>query len=77
MNLTFPPEVEAVRAEFAAWLDEHLPPADTTFPRAHVVSRRPAVGARVPGGDVRRRMAAARPAPRVRRPQRSRCSNSS
>jgi len=34
MNLSFPPEVEAVRAEFAAWIDEHLPPADTTFPRA-------------------------------------------
>ena len=70
MKLTFPPEVEAVRAEFSAWLDEHLPaPADTTAAFA-LVRRRAAVGAHAAGGDVRRRLAAPRAAARVRWPQR-------
>ncbi len=34
MKLTFPSKVEAVRAEFAAWLDEHVPPAEATTQRS-------------------------------------------
>ena len=33
MQLTFPDEVEAFRAEFSAWLDENLPPASGTTDR--------------------------------------------
>ena len=35
MKLTFPSEVEAVRAEFSAWLDDHLPAPAETEPRSH------------------------------------------
>ena len=44
MKLTFPPEVEAVRAEFSAWLDEHLPAAGRHPATVALVRRRPAVG---------------------------------
>lgn len=33
MQLSFGPEIEAFRAEFSAFLDAHLPPAETTHER--------------------------------------------
>ena len=41
MQLTFDPDVEAFRAEFAAFLDEHLPPASETLERPQSVSHMP------------------------------------
>ena len=41
MQLTFDPEVEAFRAEFAAFLDENLPPASETLERPRSVSHMP------------------------------------
>ena len=38
MQLTFDPDVEAFRAEFAAFLDENLPPASETLERPRSVS---------------------------------------
>ena len=36
MKLTFPTEVEAVRAEFSAWLDTNLPPMVERLVRAEI-----------------------------------------
>lgn len=41
MQLTFDPDVEAFRAEFAAFLDENLPPASETLDRPRSVSHMP------------------------------------
>lgn len=41
MQLTFDPDVEAFRAEFAAFLDENLPPASETLERPRSVSHMP------------------------------------
>ncbi|MGO9154319.1 acyl-CoA dehydrogenase family protein [Mycobacterium sp.] len=41
MQLTFDPDVEAFRAEFAAFLDENLPPASETQERPRSVSHMP------------------------------------
>ena len=41
MQLTFDPDVEAFRAEFSAFLDEHLPPASETLERPRSVSHMP------------------------------------
>ena len=41
MQLTFDPDVEAFRAEFSAFLDEHLPPASETLDRPRSVSHMP------------------------------------
>jgi len=41
VQLTFDPEVEAFRAEFAAFLDEHLPSEATTLERPRSVSHMP------------------------------------
>jgi alkylation response protein AidB-like acyl-CoA dehydrogenase len=41
VQLTFDPDVEAFRAEFAAFLDENLPPASETLERPRSVSHMP------------------------------------
>ncbi len=41
MQLTFDPDVENFRAEFSAFLDEHLPPAAETLERPRSVSHMP------------------------------------
>ena len=41
MQLTFDPDVQAFRAEFAAFLDENLPPASETLERPRSVSHMP------------------------------------
>lgn len=41
MQLTFDPDVEAFRSEFAAFLDENLPPASETSERPRSVSHMP------------------------------------
>ncbi len=41
MQLTFDPDVEAFRAEFSAFLDEHTPPASETLERPRSVSHMP------------------------------------
>ncbi len=82
MKLTFPPEVEAVRAEFSAWLDEHLPAAGRH--RSHGRTRRPTsrrgprafqaamfdAGWLLPGPAARVRRAQRSPARAVRHPGR-------
>ncbi len=71
MQLTFDPDVEAFRAEFAAFLDENLPPASETLERPRSVSHMPPVGASLAAAAVRQRLAAARAAPGIRRTQRN------
>jgi alkylation response protein AidB-like acyl-CoA dehydrogenase len=41
VQLTFDPDVQAFRAEFSAFLDEHLPPASETLERPRSVSHMP------------------------------------
>ena len=71
MQLTFDSDVEEFRAEFAAFLDEHLP-SDAETGAADIGVAHAAVGARLAAAAVRQRLAAAGPAAGVRRPQRDR-----
>ena len=69
MELTFSAEVEAFRADFIAFLDEHLPDELAAAQRSRSTSHLPALGASVAAPAVRPRLAVAGQSAGIRRPR--------
>ena len=63
VQLTFDPDVEAFRAEFVAFLDEHLPHRDAGRPTLRSSAHMPQWARRLAAAAVRQRLAAARQPP--------------
>ena len=69
MELTFSAEVEAFRADFIAFLDEHLPDELAAAQRSRSTSHLPRLGASVAAPAVRPRLAVAGQSAGIRRPR--------